>query len=105
MPHTKHVALAGLSFWRGLSLRMQSNLKLHENLSAAKFFAMWIVLYLPFYTVKRKATDEECDALTKKPRLEEGTHCSVTKHDQSTLQVHQRGGWALFQVFPHLTMN
>lgn len=97
MPHTKHVALAGLSFWRGF--------KLHKNLSATKFFAMWIVLYLPFYTVKRKATDEECDAVTKKPRLGEGTHCSVTKHDQSTLQVRQRGGWTLFQVFPHLTMN
>ena len=63
------------------------------------------LLNVPFYTVKRKATDEGCDAVTKKPRLEEGTHCSVTKHDQSTLQVRKRGGWALFQAFPHLTMK
>ena len=26
-------------------------------------------------------------------------------HGRSTLQVRQRGGWALFRLFPHLTMK
>ena len=38
MPHTKHVALAGLSFWRGLSLRMQSNSQTTRKFISSKYF-------------------------------------------------------------------
>ena len=81
---------------------MQSNSQNTQKFIHSKIFLHMHCLEFPFCTVKRKATDEGCDTVTKKPRLEEGTHCSVTKHEYLTSPPKRRvGTFSSVSTFNH----